>query len=85
MNRRGNCWDNAPQESFHAVLNTEMDLKKYHTFEELFDGIISYINCYNYERGQKDLNWKTPYEYDEYLTSPIKYFLVLYLPSVVYA
>jgi transposase InsO family protein len=85
MSRRGNCWDNAPQESFHAVLKTEMDLKKYHTYEELSEGIISYINYYNYERGQKDLNWKTPYEYDEYLASPIKYFPVLYLPSVIYA
>ncbi len=29
MSRKGNCWDNAPQESFFAILKTEMDLNKY--------------------------------------------------------
>lgn len=62
-----------------------MDLKKYHTYEELSEGIISCINHCSDERGRKDLNWKTSYEYDEYLASPMKYFPVLYLSSVIYA
>ena len=51
MSRRGNCWDNSPQESFHAVLKTEMDLTKYRTYESLALGINDYIAYYNYDRG----------------------------------
>lgn len=89
MSRRGNCWDNAPQESFHAVLKTEMDLTKYRTYESLALGINDYIAYYNYDRGQEGLNWKTPYEYDQYLSdrisNPLTYLPVKYLPDVIYA
>ena len=89
MSRRGNCWDNAPQESFHAVLKTEMDLNKYHSFESLALGINDYITYYNYDRGQEGLNWKTPYEYDQYLSDrisyPLTYLPAKYLPDVIYA
>lgn len=89
MSRRGNCWDNAPQESFYAILKTEMDLNIYNTFEKLALGIADYINYYNYERGQEGLNWMTPYEYDQYLSNrvmnPLKYLPVSYLPEIIYA
>ena len=89
MSRRGNCWDNAPQESFHAVLKTEMDLSTYSTYEKLALGIADYISYYNYDRGQEGLNWMTPYEYDQYLSdrrnSPLRYLPVPYLPDVIYA
>ena len=89
MSRRGNCWDNAPQESFHAVLKTEMDLTKYRTYESLALGINDYIAYYNYDRGQEGLNWKTPYEYDQYLSdrisNPLTCLPVKYLPDVIYA
>ena len=86
MSRRGNCWDNAPQESFHAVLKTEMDLSIYKTYESLALGITDYITYYNYDRGQEGLNWMTPYEYDQYLSDkskPLKYLPVPYLPEVI--
>jgi len=89
MSRRGNCWDNAPQESFHAILKTEMNLNSYRTYEQLALGINDYITYYNYERGQEGLNWKTPYEYDQYLSdrkmNPFIYLPVKYLPDVIYA
>lgn len=89
MSRRGNCWDNAPQESFHAVLKTEMDLSAYSTYEKLALGIADYISYYNYDRGQEGLNWMTPYEYDQYLSdrrnNPLRYLPVPYLPDVIYA
>ncbi len=89
MSRRGNCWDNAPQESFHAVLKTEMDLNIYSTFEKLALGIAGYIGYYNYDRGQEGLNWMTPYEYDQYLSNrimnPLGHLPVKYLPDVIYA
>ena len=89
MSRRGNCWDNSPQESFHAVLKTEMDLNSYSTFEKLALGIADYISYYNYDRGQEGLNWMTPFEYDQYLSNrimnPLRYLPVPYLPEVIYA
>lgn len=89
MSRRGNCWDNAPQESFYAILKTEMDLNIYNTFEKLALGIADYINYYNYDRGQEGLNWTTPFEYDQYLSNrimnPLRYLPIKYLPEVIYA
>jgi transposase InsO family protein len=89
MSRRGNCWDNAPQESFHAILKTEMDLSACSTYEKLALAIADYIGYYNYDRGQEGLNWMTPYEYDQYLSdrlmNPLKYLPVKYLPDVIYA
>jgi putative transposase len=35
MSRRGNCWDNAPVESFFAMLKKELvHREKYHTREQ---------------------------------------------------
>lgn len=82
MSRRGNCWDNAPQESFYAVLKTELDLAKIHTYDKLADTLISYINYYNYDRPQWDLNRMTPHEYDDYITNPIH--LKRLLPAVIH-
>jgi len=88
MSRKGNCWDNAPQESFHAILKTEMDLNIYSTFEKLALGIADYISYYNYDRGQEGLNWMTPYQQDQYLSNrvmnPLKNLPVKYLPDVIY-
>lgn len=84
MSRRGNCWDNAPQESFFAIMKTEMDLDYYHTYEQLVNGLIDYINYYNYDRPQVGLNELTPQEYEEYLESKTrKYLPITYLPQVI--
>ena len=84
MSRRGNCWDNAPQESFFAIMKTEMDLDYYHTYEQLVKGLIDYINYYNYDRPQVGLNELTPQEYEEYLESKTrKYLPITYLPQVI--
>ena len=68
MSRRGNCWDNAPQESFYAVLKTEVELNQIYTYDHLAERIITYIDYYNYDRPQWDLHRKTPKEYDTYLS-----------------
>lgn len=84
MSRRGNCWDNAPQESFFAIMKTEMNLNIYNTYEQLINGLIDYINYYNYDRPQLGLNELTPQEYEEYLESKTKKYLpVSYLPEVI--
>ena len=47
MSRRGNCWDNAPQESFFGHMKDEIDLKNCTTFDELESIINNYMDYYN--------------------------------------
>lgn len=58
MSRRGNCWDNAPQESFFGHMKDEVDFKNCITFEELklaIDNYMDYYNNYRYQYGLKKL------------------------------
>lgn len=67
MSRRGNCWDNAPQESFFGHLEDEVDIKHCNTFDELHTLISDYIDYYNNDRYQWNLNKMTPIQYRNYL------------------
>lgn len=84
MSRRGNCWDNAPQESFFAILKTEMHLKEYTTYEKVALAIAEYIVYYNMDRPQWNMHRMTPFEYDDYLSSR-HIFRKLQLPMVIQA
>lgn len=63
MSRRGNCWDNAPQESFFGHMKDEIDYKSCTTFLELQDVIDDYIDYYNNHRCQWNINKLTPVQY----------------------
>ena len=63
MSRRGNCWDNAPQESFFGHMKDEIDYKNCKTFEELQDMIDKYMDYYNNYRYQWGLKKLTPVQY----------------------
>jgi putative transposase len=52
MSRRGNCWDNAPQESFFGHMKDEIDYKSCTTLEELKILIDDYMDYYNNDRCQ---------------------------------
>lgn len=52
MSRRGNCWDNAPQESFFGHMKDEIDYKNCSNFEELKYVINDYMDYYNNHRCQ---------------------------------
>lgn len=67
MSRRGNCWDNAPQESFFGHLKDEVDIKHCNKFDELHTLISDYIDYYNNDRYQWNLNKMTPIQYRNYL------------------
>ena len=67
MSRRGNCWDNAPQEFFFGHLKDEVDIKHCNTFDELHTLISDYIDYYNNDRYQWNLNKMTPIQYRNYL------------------
>ena len=63
MSRRGNCWDNAPQESFFGHMKDEIDYKNCTTIEELKILIDDYIDYYNNDRCQWNLKKLTPVQY----------------------
>jgi putative transposase len=63
MSRRGNCWDNAPQESFFGHLKDEVDYKSCTTLEEVENSINNYIDYYNNHRCQWNLKKLTPVKY----------------------
>ena len=67
MSRRGNCWDNAPQESFFGHMKDEIDFQSCNTLEELIDMIDDYINYYNNYRYQWNLKKMTPKQYRDHL------------------
>lgn len=67
MSRRGNCWDNAPQESFFGHFKDECDYKKCRTLEELQTQIDDYRVYYNSMRRLWERGRMTPLEYEAYL------------------
>ena len=67
MSRRGNCWDNAPQESFFGHMKDELDIKSCSTFENIKKMIDKYIIYYNNYRYQWDLKKMTPVQYRNHL------------------
>ena len=71
MSRKGNCWDNAPQESFFGHMKDEIDISKCKTFNEVKAIIDDWIYYYNHERYQWDLAKLSPCEYYEYIITGI--------------
>ncbi len=69
MSRRGNCWDNAPQESFFGHMKDEIDLSKCNTFKDVFKEIKKYMNYYNNYRYQWGLKKMNPVQYRNHLAS----------------
>ena len=63
MSRKGNCYDNAPMESFFASLKYEdVFLRGYETVPELERGLKAYFTFYNEARLHQSLGYKTPAE-----------------------
>ncbi|STX10366.1 Integrase core domain [Kurthia zopfii] len=67
MSRRGNCWDNAPQESFFGHFKDETNLKECETLEEVKQEVKSYMTYYNHYRGQWNLKKLPPVKYRQQL------------------
>ena len=69
MSRKGNCWDNAPQESFFGHMKDDLkaEIKSCETFEEVKAIVDDWIDYYNNDRYQWDLLKLSPKEYYEYL------------------
>lgn len=67
MSRRGNCWDNAPMESFFGHFKDEAYIKECKSYEELSAEIDDYMDYYNNHRCQWNLKKMTPVKYRNHL------------------
>lgn len=68
MSRRGNCWDNAPQESFFGHMKDELPiLGAINSFSELSLVIDDYMDYYNNERYQWGLVKLSPNQYADFI------------------
>ena len=69
MSRRGNCWDNSPQESYFGHMKDELNLDTCFSFSDVCKEIKDYIEYYNNYRYQWDLQKMTPVKYRNHLLS----------------
>jgi len=69
MSRKGNCWDNAPVESFFATLKKELvHRENYRSREEAKASLFHYIEVfYNRQRRHSALGYLSPAEYERRL------------------
>ena len=67
MSRRGNCWDNAPQESFFGHLKDDVDYQSARNLKEIKSKINHYMVYYNNYRYQWNLKKMTPIQYRNHL------------------
>ncbi len=63
MSRRGNCWDNAPMESFFGHMKDEVAFNVCESFTEIQTAVDDYIEYYNNDRYQWNLKKLTPLLY----------------------
>jgi putative transposase len=66
MSRKGNCWDNAPMESFFHTLKTErVHHRDYQTRAEARRDIFEYIEVfYNRQRRHSTLGYLSPVQFE---------------------
>jgi len=67
MSRKGNCWDNAPMESFFATLKTELVYREqFKTRQEAKTKIFEYIEVfYNRQRRHSTLGNISPVDFEK--------------------
>lgn len=82
MSRRGNCWDNAPQESFFGHMKDEIRgmIAEQESFEAVRDIIDDWMDYYNNDRYQWELEKLSPREYYDYAMTGV-YPLPVYAPK----
>ena len=67
MSRRGNCWDNAPKESFFGHMKDELKIHRDMSLEEILVEVDDWMDYYNNDRYQWGLAKLSPREFYEYL------------------
>ena len=73
MSHRGNCWDNAPQESFfgHMKDHIRERIASCTEFAQVKEAVDDYMDYYNKDRYQWDLAKLSPDEFYEFVTTKV--------------
>ena len=73
MSRKGNCWDNAPQESFFGHMKDEIlcEISKMTDFGDVRTKVSDWIDYYNTERYQWELGRLSPREFYDYTVTGV--------------
>lgn len=71
MSRKGNCWDNSPQESFFGHMKDEIsyEISKCREYAEVKATVDDWMDYYNNDRYHWDLLKLSPKEYYTYVTT----------------
>lgn len=66
MSRKGNCWDNAPMESFFSRLKVELIYaERFETIQQIKSAVFEYIEVfYNRLRRHSALGYISPAEFE---------------------
>ena len=65
MSRVGNCWDNAPVESFFSSLKAELlSTARFATSRDAEDRVAGYLRFYNQDRLHSALGYRSPAHYE---------------------
>jgi putative transposase len=66
MSRKGDCWDNAPMESFFHTLKTELVMHcDYRTRDQARASLFDYVEMfYNRQRRHSTINYEAPLEFE---------------------
>ena len=65
MSRVGNCWDNAPVESFFSSLKAELVSRaRWSTHDEAEAAVADYLRFYNHQRLHSSLGYRSPVQYE---------------------
>lgn len=69
MSRKGNCWDNAPAESFFKTLKYELDMPdRYESYRQARAAIFEFIEIwYNRKRLHSALDYQSPVQVEQTL------------------
>ena len=67
MSRKGDCYDNAPMESFWGILKTELvHHRRFKTRQQAIQEITEYIEIfYNRQRKQEKLGYLSPAQFSK--------------------
>ena len=65
MSRAGNCWDNAPTESFFSTLKAELVAGgRFAHLREAESAVAGYLRFYNQHRLHSALDYRSPVQYE---------------------
>jgi len=71
MSRKGNCWDNAPAESFFKTVKAELPIDTSNcNYRQVRAAVFAFIDIwYNRKRLHSTLDYRTPAQMEELLTN----------------